>query len=52
MKLEILTPEELKKAYETDLSEAFPPSELKPLSAMERLREQIGRASCRERVSA
>ncbi len=40
MKLEILTPEELKKAYETDLSEAFPPSELKPLSAMESLRER------------
>ena len=40
MKLEILTPEELKRAYETDLKEAFPPSELKPLSAMESLRER------------
>lgn len=38
MKLEILTPEALKLAYETDLTEAFPPSELKPLPAMEGLR--------------
>lgn len=38
MKLEILTPEQLRKVYETDLTEAFPPAELKPLSAMEGLR--------------
>ena len=29
MQLRPLTPEELKKAYETDLKEAFPPAELK-----------------------
>ena len=40
MELRILTPEELKIAYETDLMEAFPPSELKPLSAMEEMRAQ------------
>lgn len=38
MHLKTLTPEELKKVYETDLKEAFPPAELKPLSAMERMR--------------
>ena len=38
MKLRIMNPEELKRAYETDLVEAFPPAELKPLSAMERMR--------------
>lgn len=40
MELRILTPEELARAYETDLTEAFPPSELKPLSAMESLRRR------------
>lgn len=40
MKIRILLPEELKRAYETDLKEAFPPSELKPLSAMEALRKR------------
>lgn len=38
MELRILTPEELKTVYETDLTEAFPPTELKPLSAMEDMR--------------
>ena len=38
MELKLLTAEELKTAYETDLKEAFPPAELKPLSAMERMR--------------
>lgn len=38
MYLRIMTPEELKKAYETDLREAFPPAELKPLRAMEAMR--------------
>lgn len=40
MILKILTPEELRRAYETDLREAFPPSELKPLAAMEDLRRK------------
>ena len=40
MNLRIMTPEELEKAYGTDLREAFPPSELKPLFAMERMRER------------
>ncbi len=40
MKMRILTPEELKRAYDTDLTEAFPPSELKPLAAMESLRKR------------
>ena len=40
MKLHILTPDELKTAYETDLREAFPPTELKPLFAMEDLRRK------------
>ena len=38
MRLRILTPAELKSIYETDLTEAFPPAELKPLSAMEAMR--------------
>lgn len=38
MRLKEMSGEELRRAYETDLSEAFPPSELKPLAAMERLR--------------
>ena len=38
MNLRILTSrEELRELYETDLKRAFPPEELKPLSAMERL---------------
>ena len=41
MNLRIMTPEELEKAYGTDLREAFPPAELKPLSAMERMREKL-----------
>lgn len=40
MDLRILTPEELKTVYETDLSAAFPPAELKPLAAMEAMRAQ------------
>lgn len=40
MHLKILTPEELKRVYETDLTEAFPPAELKPLWAMEGMRER------------
>ena len=38
MHLRTLTPEELKTVYEADLKEAFPPAELKPLSAMEAMR--------------
>lgn len=38
MKTHLMTSSELRHAYETDLREAFPPSELKPLSAMEDLR--------------
>lgn len=38
MRAHLMTPAELLHAYETDLQEAFPPSELKPLSAMEDLR--------------
>lgn len=38
MNLRILTPAELQRAYETDLAKAFPPAELKPLSAMEAMR--------------
>lgn len=40
MNLQRMTPHELRCAYETDLREAFPPSELKPLSAMETLMER------------
>ena len=40
MKLHHMNSDELRRAYETDLTEAFPPSELKPLSAMEVLREK------------
>ena len=40
MTLKVMTPEELKIAYETDLTEAFPPSELKPLATMEQMRER------------
>ncbi len=38
MILHHMTTEELRRAYETDLTEVFPPSELKPLFAMENLR--------------
>ena len=40
MKFHLMDPDELRHVYETDLREAFPPSELKPLSAMEDLREK------------
>lgn len=40
MMLYRMTAEELRRAYETDLREAFPPSELKPLAAMEQLCEK------------
>ena len=40
MHLSVMSPEELKKAYETDLMEAFPPAELKPLKAMEAMRRR------------
>ena len=40
MRLEILTPDMLQTVYETDLKEAFPPAELKPLSAMEAMRSR------------
>ena len=40
MELRLLTASELAAAYQTDLTEAFPPSELKPLSAMEALRNR------------
>ena len=36
-----LTPEELRPVFETHLKEAFPPSELKPLAAMEDLRRNV-----------
>lgn len=36
-----LTPEELRPVFETHLKEAFPPSELKPLAAMEDLRRNL-----------
>ena len=39
MNLISLTPEELALAYETDFKEAFPPAELKPLAAIEAMRE-------------
>ena len=37
MELKLLNPDQLRLAYETDLREAFPPEELKPLSTMEEL---------------
>lgn len=40
MNLRIMTPEELAEAYAADLKEAFPPSELKPLEVMERMRRR------------
>ncbi len=38
MYLKTMSPEELRRVYETDLTEAFPPAELKPLGAMEAMR--------------
>ena len=40
MKLDEMSREELAWAYDTHLKEAFPPSELKPLRAMERLMDR------------
>ena len=40
MELRLLTAAELAAAYDTDLKEAFPPAELKPLSSMEDLRSR------------
>ena len=40
MKLRIPTPEELREIYNTDMKEAFPASELKPLSAIVRMWEE------------
>lgn len=40
MTLHHMNRDELRRAYETDLVEAFPPSELKPLAAMEALRDK------------
>ena len=37
MELRIPTPEELRRIYEEEMKSAFPPSELKPLSAIERM---------------
>ena len=37
MELRIPSPAELREIYEKDLREAFPPAELKPLSAIERM---------------
>lgn len=40
MELKLLTPEQLRSLYEQEMKRAFPPEELKPLKAMESLREQ------------
>jgi len=40
MSLRSLTPAELARAYETDFKEAFPPSELKPLYAIESMQKR------------
>ena len=40
MKLKKLTPQQLKNLYEQEMKRAFPPDELKPLKAMETLRDQ------------
>ena len=40
MELRVMTPAELARAYETDFKEAFPPSELKPLEVMEKMRRR------------
>lgn len=37
MELKIPTPEELREFYNTDMKEAFPPAELKPLAAIEKM---------------
>lgn len=37
MKLKLPTLEELRKVYNTDMKEAFPPAELKPLAAIEKM---------------
>ena len=37
MELRLPTPEQLKTVYETDLRDSFPPAELKPLRAMEKM---------------
>lgn len=37
MELRLPNPTQLRQIYETDMKEAFPPAELKPLSAMERM---------------
>ena len=37
MELKIPTPEEVRDFYNTDMKEAFPPAELKPLSAIEKM---------------
>ena len=37
MELRIPTPEQLRKIYETDMKEAFPAAELKPLAAIEKM---------------
>ena len=37
MELRIATPEQLKTVYRIHLQEAFPPEELKPLAAMEKM---------------
>ena len=50
MELKLLNKEELASLYKTEMVFDFPKAELKPLSGMLRLMEQIGRASCRERV--
>jgi hypothetical protein len=40
VELKLATPAELRRIYETDLTASFPPAELRPLAAMERLRSQ------------
>ena len=37
MELRLPTPEQLRELYETDMREAFPPAELKPLAAIEKM---------------
>ena len=37
LELRIPTPEQLREVYHTDMKEAFPPAELKPLEAIERM---------------
>lgn len=40
MELRTMTPEELAHAYKTDFVDTFPPSELKPLEVMEKMRQR------------